>query len=192
MLLDWPAEKQELQEHLKRAIRWQMLASAPVVARIPHVTLQEGRKLVFVYPDGSRKEVELTAHEASWEVERDELIRGGGKHLLQAVESLGGAMAKDVETAFFRTLREASEKTGAMFRGETAQDLAAASLRALKSMDIEFDEDGRPEVLMVVSPEMIKRLAELENPKMRKRVDSVLEKKRDEWLRRESRRRLAD
>jgi len=192
MLLDWPAQKQELQDELERAIRRQTLANAPVVARVPHVTLQEGRKLVFVHPDGSRKEMELEAHEVSWECKRDELIRGAGKQVPEAIQTLGGAMARDMETALLERLREASEKSGAVFRGETAQDLAAESLRALKSMDIEFDDDGRPELLMVASPQMMDRLAELKAPELRKQVDSILEKKRDEWLRRESRRRLAD
>jgi len=192
MLLDWPEQKQELQKELERAIGRRTLANAPVVARVPHVTLHEGHKFVSVHPDGSREETELAAHEVSWEIKRSELIRGGGKQLLEAAESLGGAMAKDIESSLFRTMHEASEKTGTVFHGKTAQDLAAESLRALKSMDIEFDDDGRPELLIVVSPEMMNHVAELNDPKLRKQVDSILEKKRNEWLRRESRRRLAD
>ena len=192
MLLDWPEQKQELQKELERAIGRQTLANAPVVARVPHVTLHEGRKFISVHPDGSREETELAAHEASWEIKRSELIRGGGKQLLEAVQSLGGARGKDMETALVEKLREASEKSGAVFRGETAQDLAAESLRALKSMDIEFDDDGRPELVIVASPQMIDRLSELKAPGLRKQVDSILEKKHDEWLRRESCRRLAD
>jgi len=68
MLLDWPAQKKELQVELQRAIRQQTLAAAPVVAQVPHVILQEGHKLAFVYPDGSRSEMEPSAHEVSWQV----------------------------------------------------------------------------------------------------------------------------
>jgi len=97
-----------------------------------------------------------------------------------------------METNLLGTLRKASERTGGVFRGETAQDIAEEFLGRLELMDVEFDDDGRPSVVMVLSPQMIEHLSEIDTPELRQRADEVLEKKRREWLSRESRRRLAN
>lgn len=192
MLMDWPEQKHDLQEEWLRATHRQTLGDARVVAQLPHVMLREGHKAAFVYPDGSRREMELSRHKVSLEYDREELARGGGKQLLDAVQKVGGAFAKDMETSLLSVLREASETTGAVFHAKTPRGLAREVVKALEAMHIEFDEDGCPSVVRYWSPETMERLAEIDTPQLRKRIDSILEKKRDEWLHRESRRRLAD
>ncbi|MDO8612499.1 MAG: hypothetical protein Q7R32_06710 [Dehalococcoidia bacterium] len=148
--------------------------------------------MIVVRPDGTRSKTELQSHEVSAKFARDELARGGGKQLVDAIHTLGSGLGEEMERTLLRKMSQLAEGSGAMFGGKTPQALRRSVLKALRSMDIDFDEEDKPSLIMVAHPEAARRLQELETPELQEKVDSILEEKRNEWLRRESHRRLAD
>jgi hypothetical protein len=192
MLIDWPEQKRDLQGLFERAVHRQTIAGANVVAAIPHVVVQEGDRLVHVSSDGVLAETKFAAHEASSEVERSVVARGDTQALLSAIHALSGSMAESMETDVLSLLREAPENQGTVFRGSTGEQMAEEFVRAIETIDFGFDDDGKPSLAAVMHPDSLMRLKQFESPELQARIDSAMEKKRLEWIRRESYRRLVD
>ncbi len=161
MLPDWPSHKQEYWSAIRERLRQVSLGTAPVVAQVPSVIIDEGRRAEFLSPDGTKQVLELQPHEVSQQFDRQELVRAGPSALANAVQELGKALGGNMERTFFEKMYD-------------------------------FDEEGNPSVFAAVSPQLAKLLRQTDTPRNRKIIDQITEKKRNEWLDRESRRRLAD
>src|SRR5437899_4267204 len=74
MLIDWPDRKKELIKRLVRSIDVHRASTSPVAMIAPRMMLSEGRRVLFVNPDGSKDEMELRSHDASIAVGREELL----------------------------------------------------------------------------------------------------------------------
>jgi hypothetical protein len=192
MLQDWPIQKAELLKFTLRAVQHRRNFGAPLSAQIPHITLNEGEKVVWVYPDGERRELELESHQFKWTIDRQQIASGEADVVPKAVESLGHEMAREMETSLLKVMESASSRAGSMFSGQTKEELEKEIFAALEAMDVTFDEDGKPNVFFTASPDAARRMAALNTPEGQERFDAAMEIKRREWLRRESYRRLVD
>jgi hypothetical protein len=194
MLIDWPEQKAELQDEFERAVRQATIAGAPIVAQVPHVIVNECHQVDFVYPDGSRTEMPLKEHQFSSQFHHEDVLRGGFTSIDRTIQDLGASMAKDMEAGLLDTIKNASPSTGGLLHGSSAEQIAEEFLNRLENMEFSFDEDGRPEVSIIVHPDVAAQLYELgeQQNELKRRAEAILERKRSEWLRRESHRRLAD
>ena len=192
MLLDWPSQKRELWEALQQGLLRQSLENSPVVAQVPRLVMHEGDSVVFVRPDGSRSETKLERHEVSSQFDREQVMRGGGQHIGEVVVRLGSELGRQMETHLFEKLKQVAPTTGSVIRGEGAEELAESLLEGLRSMRVEFDDEGQPQIVLSLSRRQMELLSQLETSELREKMDLILREKHDEWLRRESHRRLAD
>lgn len=190
---DWPGHKRELEGLIDEAIRKRAAASAPVAALASHFTICEGKRVVLVGPDGSRSEMHLQPHEAKVELSREEILANAGASVPDALGRLAESLGRQIDLGMIEKLREASPRTGTMFRGGAAKEMGRQILNGLRSMEIQFDDDGEARLAFVAHPDAAAQLAALNaDPDLKTQFDAILEEKRHEWVRRESRRRLAD
>ena len=192
MLIDWPTQKAEVIEWMQRRVRSVSFAKAGIAAQIPHFVLHECSRVVFVFPDGSRQEMQPQTHEASAQFSREDIEQGGGRPLVDGIATIGSNLGDQMEKEFLGVLQNAAPQHGGKFGGEHADEVFEQILKGLENMDLEFDETGDAGLFFVVHPNALPLLQELNTPVHQKRFDEVLSRKRDEWLSRESHRRLAD
>ena len=61
-------------------------------------------------------------------------------------------------------------------------DYFDAMLETLETIDMAFDEDGKPNLTLVVHPETAKRIQEKQpTPEQQERLRLVLERRKEEW-----------
>jgi len=173
-------------------LRQVSLGTAPVVAQVPSVIIDEGRRAEFLSPDGTKQVLELQPHEVSQQFDRQELVRAGPSALANAVQELGKALGGNMERTFFEKMSASESKARRTFKAKTPQGAFKEFAEGLRTMDYDFDEEGNPSVFAAVSPQLAELLRQTDTPRNRKIIDQITEKKRNEWLDRESRRRLAD
>jgi hypothetical protein len=191
-LQDWPSHKHEFQELIQEALRKRAAANAPVAGLALHFTISEGKTVVLVGPDGSRTEMRPQRHEAKVELSREEVLKNAGGSVPDALRRLAESLGREIDLGMIQQLREAPPQTGTLIRGGTTNVVKQRILKGLRSMEMEFD-DGEPRLAFVAHPDAAAQLAVLNaDPDLRARFDAILEEKRHEWVRRESRRRLAD
>lgn len=191
MLQDWPEQKKLLLGLITEAIRQRTIASAPAAGLATHFTISEGEKVVFIAPDGSRKDMEMEQHEARIELSKDELLTDRGQVVLDAIHSIGERLGSQMDMQMIQRLRQIPPSAGTMLRGDST--LREQMLDALKSMDVEFDNGDPVGLAFLASPAAAERLAALNaDAELKTEWDAILEEKRREWIRRESGRRLAD
>jgi hypothetical protein len=163
-----------------------------LVAEVPSFTLNEGNRVVIVYPNGSRQDIPLKSVESRASFPTDEFIAGGPELLAQAIQRLSGEMHNQMDKDLIATLQKARPEHGGMFRGKTEDEAFEDLLRGLQRMDMTFDEDGTPSIMFISHPDNIPLMKALDTPERKAIVDSIIEEKRLEWIRRESNRRLVD
>ena len=190
MLLDWPEQKHQLADALQKTMR--SLSHRGLVAQVPALTLYEGKRAVFIYPDGQAQELKLKTAEAKATVDRQTLAAGGPELLVSAVHELAGDIGDQIEKDLVELMRSTNARHGGMFGGKDDETMFQDLLRGLREMDMSFDEDGRPSIFFVVHPENAMKLQALNTPERQKLFNQLIEEKRSEWLRRESYRRLVD
>jgi hypothetical protein len=193
VLIDWPKTKASLHDLLDALARYQVFQHAPLSARAQRISVGEGHRIVLIAPDGSRNEILLEVHEASWQVDAEVLLAGGASPFLLAAQGLGKALAEEMEKEIVQKMRDAPAKAGASFRGATREELATRLLEVMQDMQLDFDEDGKPSGVFIVHPDSYQVLKSLEDDEeLARRVEAIFEEKKREWLRRESYRRLVD
>lgn len=193
MFLDWPEQKGELGGEVPRAIRKATMANAPIVSEIPHIIINEGHAVFFISGD-ERREVTLERHEAKSTLNRDEVLRGGGATLVEAIGDLGASFGQDMDKNLLETLRGASARSGSFFGGKTVEELAEQFFDVLKDTQVDFDQTGKPLIFTVAAPGYAELMAEMDNPSTEygQKLNQLLEEKHLEWFHREGHRRLAD
>jgi hypothetical protein len=63
------------------------------------------------------------------------------------------------------------------------RDFADAFSESLETMDISFDEEGKPNLTLVMHPDQVEKLRENPpTPEQEARIDAILERRKEEWL----------
>lgn len=193
MLLDWPVEKAALEQFLLDAMRRQAEASAPVLSLVARFVIKEGRGGVLVRPDGHRVEIPLEDHSVQGEVTRAQVQGQGGEWAAEAIRTMGQELGRQIDVGIIEHLREAPASAGSMLRGGEAREVAEQILEALDAMEISFDDQEGPGLAFLAGPGFEDKLRALNDEEdLERRFNEILERKRNEWLRREGYRRLVD
>jgi hypothetical protein len=190
MLLDWPEQKGRLREALHETVR--ALAHQGIVAEVPALTLYEGNRAVFVYPDGQRQDWSFTRAEAQATLEKKDVSRGSHELAVKAVRELAGGLGDQMEKDLIALMQKSDARHGGMFGGADDEAMFEDLMRGLREMELSFEDDGSPSLFFVVHPDNAMKLQTLNAPERKEIFDRLIEEKRREWLRRESNRRLVD
>jgi hypothetical protein len=117
-------------------------------------------------------------------------------YILNKANELADQFEQQFSTHLFKTMDEATKKSGLRYDGGGKPLTHEALMEALSQMYIDFDKLGNADVSIVTSPAMAATFHKLEaemeeDPALRKRWDDMMEKKRDEFRTREINRNLA-
>jgi len=190
MLLDWPEQKSQLSAKLQEIMR--SLIYRGLVAEVRGLVLNEGNRAIVVYPDGTIQEFSLKAVEATVDFDRQELAAGRPELFATAVRELAGGIGDQVEKDLIRSMEQSPARIGGMFGGEDDEATFQSLMQNLREMEMSFDEDGRPSFFFVAHPENASKLQLLNTPEREEVFNELIKGKRNEWLLRESHRRLVD
>lgn len=198
MLIDWPTEKSELEKILRTTIDEAIMVRQPILKQAKHLRVQEGSAWIHHDEHGNEVRAPWEGIEATTTVSRDELKRLGAGLTGRALSDLAQQLADQLARGMFSAIQEPNAPVVRFQAGvdDDAESIEEGFLRAIESMEVDF-EDGEPRVAVVVSPAMGRRLIEIEMASQasrdsQERVKRLWEQKRDEWIRRESSRRLGD
>jgi hypothetical protein len=169
----------------------------PILSQIRQFTQHEGRDLRYDRLESEPAERGPSRIQALIEVPIAEVPQMVGERFEEKLMDIAADLARQQAQLFFESVARDSKEVG------TAYDAAGRPLSGGMLLDIigqvqeEFDERGRSQSQFVIHPDMSPALRrageEIENdPALKKRQEEILKRKREEWLARESNRRLVD
>jgi hypothetical protein len=197
MLPDFPKTKSEISKLLSARVRHKT-EEMSFFASLPRAfTQHEGN--VFSYPQEGfgtvtegfeRFEVPIT-------VKIDELRSLVGDRLLEKIDGIAEEMARKTSEHGYRVLDQATQKGGTRIDADGKPFDQEMLLAMLEQVDLSFDADGKPDLVMLMHPVMAKAVDEKwvlweQDPAFKKRYDEILTRKREAWRDRESDRKLVD
>ena len=197
MLPDFPRIKHRwLSEWLRNARA--SLRQGPLMSQINTVHHFEGDALKTTDATGETEESTYKTLTDESRIDCQDLINRGPDYLVARLEEIPEELKRQQSTLVFERIDEITTRTGNVVDA-AGQDLTPdLYLRALENIDIDFSEDGDPQLpTLVASPELGERLKakmrewETDQCYRRKRAE-LIKRKRQEWRVRESRRKLVD
>ncbi len=169
------------------------IARRGLVAQVRAITFHEGNRGVLIDPGGHVQELHLKTVEAKITLDRRALAAGGPELLSNALRELAGDIGDQMDKDLIQLIEKADARHGGTFHaGEDDEKTFQDLMQGLRQMDMNFEEDGSSPIVFVAHPDNVMKLQVLNTPERKKLVDELMSEKRNEWLRRESYRRLAD
>jgi len=194
-------EFRKLKLDLAREIKYSIQTGARkrgALSEIHDSTVHEGDRFTLHREDGSVETKPFVAMEATVELSPDDVQSDDAVKVAEAVDDLTEQLARHASKKLFETVREAVQAVGNEVDGAGRPFTAELWLDGLDRIEMDFEEDGswRPPTL-VMHPTMLSRAqAELgrldTDVQLRKRLEHILNRKRDEWRVREANRKLVD
>jgi hypothetical protein len=131
-------------------------------------------------PDGNLirgRSIELSSMST---VSYEEAIDGDLDGILCAMDRMAAEMHSQVSKSILTHISEICEQTGNIVDGPLSYDAIAD---ALEHMEFSFDENGNHNISVVVSPDGAEKLRALGEPtaEQQMRLDSIINRRRDEW-----------
>jgi hypothetical protein len=199
VLPDYPKTKVLLAELYRDRIRRAHNIHLGVFSDVPSTQMHEGGKHVLVREDGSVDEMEPRRVEAAAELRLDirEIEKLDAKEVSKSLDTIGEGLARGMFKMFLDTIDEAATKVGNVTTPGTSA--VAQYFEAMEKRMLNFDDEGQPEKMNVLagSEKTARKLQEVESQiqsdaELRRRYESIIEKKRQEWRDREAARNLVE
>ena len=160
-------------------------------ADIPQSNLIEGNKVLFINEDGSCEELTMEEAKVEIEIKWAEIEEMTHERVLDKIDTMARDMAKKLSNSAYQLLSEAAEESGNVTSSDGEPASVDLLLEAIEKMDLSFDEEGHSGLTFAANPELSppldKIISQLETDP---RYQKLMEQKREEWLVRESRRKL--
>jgi hypothetical protein len=197
MLPDFPDLKKKLNSMLQERMKRQCYGDG-VLSRVMRFHVHEGDAFTTVRLDGSEERSQFKEKSVKRSFKAEELAKMTPTDLVKKVDSMALEMSEQTSKAMFEMIRESTNETGNIVDAQGQPFSFDLILQMYEKMEIDFDEKGEPSgITMVVHPELGKRLPDLmkqwkADPECTRRYDELMQKKREDWNDRESRRKLVD
>jgi hypothetical protein len=199
MLPDFTDLVTQLQDAVTMRLRLRVRSGDPVISMIGHMTQYEGDRQTYETVQGDERQTDYQRVEGLISISRPELRELTLEDILKKVDAAAEEMTGQIARSMFATIGQAAETAGNLINNEGKPFMFDTFLAGIERVDIDFDEaTGRPHMpRLVMHPDLwakVKdKLPEWEtNPESRRRFAQLIEKKRNEWNDRESRRKLVD
>jgi hypothetical protein len=196
MIPDFPVLKEELNRAITCFMRERFKFHRGPLSDVPQGRVFEGRRNVIVRPDGSEDETKMREISAETRFAADDMRELHLPKLLEKLDAMVQEMAATQARHFYETMSEGVQKVGNTVDGGGQRFTAELFLQAMEKILIDFNADGSPEMPTVhISPNQtddVKRMIERfeSEPDLKKRFDTIMTKKREEWRAREADRKL--
>lgn len=195
MLPDIIPLKEEIARRLSEIFRARVNSYLGVVNEMPRNYLKEGSSIVIIREDGSRDETILREASGEVEIRASEVPKMTIQHRVEKMDVIAREMAGQISRHMFDDIGKAIEEVGNVVRTSGRFD-ADAFLETLKTMQIDFDDEGNMRGITAVFPpsiapqarETLQRFhSDLE---LRRRYEDLMTEKRREYRAREAARKL--
>ena len=197
MLPDWPSIKKELDDLLMAGVELRRYEMAPMTSRIGHRIYHEGTGGILVREDGEEDPMDLKTTSAQVDFEGAELGTIPLRDVFERYRKLIGEISHEQEATLVEAMKEAVDKTGNTVDAEGRKFGPDLILDVFEKVRVSFDSDGMPLWPTFFIGEnagdaMQDAIEKLEEEPYRSRLAEITERKKREWLDRESRRKLVD
>jgi hypothetical protein len=197
MLPDFPKTKVEISKLLTARVRNKTLAMSPITS-LPRSFIQHEGDLHSYPQEGFGTVTEgFEKFEVPVTVKIDELPGLVGDRLLEKMDSIAEEMARKTSAHGYRVIDQVTEKAGTHLDAGGKPFDQEMYLAMLEKIDMSFNSDQKPDLVIVARPEMAKAIQESwsiweKDPTFMKRYKEIMMLKREVWLDRESDRKLVD
>jgi len=141
--------------------------------------------LVFSPEASSLYRPTVISHE--WTVSVEDVVAFAVDQFLADVYAVADNTGGQMVRAFLELVSDVSEEHGNVIDGG-GRDFVDVFAESLETIDITFDDDGRPNLTIVMHPDLMdKTIDKKPTPEQEARLNATLERRREEW--RASRRR---
>jgi hypothetical protein len=197
MLPDWPETKDEVAQAFVRFIRLEVQARLGLLSEIGQVTVHEGDGTAISRADGSSDEQGFTQLGAEMQISEDEFAGLPLPRVLDELRGVADQLARARSEHACSVLGAAAEAVGNVVDAAGGSLTADFILRCWETVEIAFDEHGRPQLpTIVLGPGQEEALRQAraqiaQEPELRRRAEDIIRRKREQWLAREADRTLA-
>ena len=196
MFPDFLKTKEKLQKMLDDEMQKARLRHMGPLANVRESMIFEGNKTVVVREDNSIDEENLENITVKIEVKFEEVEKMNHSMVLDKINSATEEMASKMAKLFYEQLAKSAEEAGNVISADGEPFSIDLFFEMLEKMHIDFDDAGNPIQLMsTVSPKLFPSIAKViaeakADPANDRRYEAIIERKREEWRVRESRREL--
>lgn len=157
----------------------------PLLAQITREELAEGpppRAEGAALPAEASSLYRPMAVQHVWTVSIEDVADFNVNQFLTDLHALADSMGGQVVRGMLEHISAVTEEYGNTIDA-TGRDFADAFADSLETMDISFDEGGRPKLTIVMHPDQVEKLRENPpTPEQEARIDAILSRRREEWL----------
>lgn len=146
-------------------------------------------------PTDSEK-TEMFAAQAEATMHFDEIEAVDVNYIIRKADEIAGQFGRKFSESLFKTMDDVTTKTGQRVDARGAPLTNEMIMEMLSMMPIEFEKSQHGDIAIVIAPEMLPRFQMLErelneNPELRKKMNDLMDQKRNEFREREINRNLA-
>jgi len=166
------------------------------LGRIRQSVIHEGDGMAISRADGSRTEQDFEQICAHFEISWSEFAGLSIPAILEKLQYVAEELARGRTQHAFSTIDASCEEVGNVVDAAGGPLTPDLILQAWEQMEIAFDVDGRPRMpTLVIHPEAGEAVREIfsrleTDPDLKRRADNIIERKRGEWIARETDRTL--
>lgn len=117
-----------------------------------------------------------------WTVSIEDVADFNADQFLTDLHALADSMGEQMVRGMLEHISIVTEEYGNTIDA-TGRDYADVFAESLETMDISFDEEGQPNLTIVMHPDQVEKLHENPpTPEQRVCIDAILTRRREEWL----------
>lgn len=200
MIVDFISIKEKLHNGINLYLRAEVKRRAPFLNMIGSRYTHEGDESSYETVDKQEKKMEYKRAETKLILTKEEMSKITFPEILKKIEDLAEDMARQMEGGAFQTLAEETEKVGNTIKGNPPFS-PEALLQGLEMIDIDFDDardkPSLPTIFIHPSQwekikEQDEKMTEEQKKEFEKKQQVVLDKKYQEYVTRENKRKLVD
>jgi len=201
MIIDFITIKNELQNSLNILLRSEVQKRTPFLSSIDSHIQHEGRKATYQTDTQEIKDIIYKAVSSGFSYTWEEMSKLTLEDIIKKMEEVAEDMAGQMERGAFKNIFEEIEKVGNTIPGNPSFS-PDALLKGLEMVHIDFTDDDRtkPRLPTVyVSPAQAEKVKEEEakatladKQQFKEKEEKILDKKYEEFMEREGKRKLVD
>ncbi|MCK4798981.1 MAG: hypothetical protein KAT05_16530 [Spirochaetes bacterium] len=197
MFPDYPQLKAEIKKRFELLTN-QKSRSDPLLTLMQTIQIKEGDKMIYHTVEGEKIETSFTEFRSGFNLKNKDIIEKGVNSFIDVANNVGSDLQSQIGKKIFSDLDKITAKTGNVVDRKGEKFSPNMLLEAIEKMDLSFNDTGNPNMPAIfVSPEMGNRIQEKipeweKDEEHKKKLETLINKKRDEWNDRESNRKLVD
>jgi hypothetical protein len=196
MLPDFTKIKEKFGEEYNKYLQ-KLTKQDPLFTGIKEEYLFEGNRMSN-RPETGHSESHYQKYSSELSVNTDEIIKKGPQAFFEKIQGIADEIKEEKAKFLFRTVKEVTEETGNIVDAKGKPIEFETFYEMLDKIWIDFDENSNPIFpSLIMHPEMFpsfqKKIVEWESKtEYKKKMEELIENKRNLWNDRESNRKLVD